>query len=200
MAEGITTQPASVCGVLFPGDDAAEALGRSLQPPTGAVSSLSRSARRAFARDLSELAVGLVDLDLVQALVNGWQKHHELTAAARRTQRAPGSRETVRLATHRIVSRHEPTIDVLTGDALIARITLKLELTLEVAALEASVSRGRLLALHSGDVKVTAALAIAGVSLPSRSTQLRLPVEVPLGDGIPLCSEDDGWGPMERSA
>lgn len=90
MAEGITTQPASVCSVLFPGDDAAEALGRSLQPPTGAVSSLSRSARRAFARDLSELAVGLVDLDLGQALVNGWQKHHELTAAARRTQQAPG--------------------------------------------------------------------------------------------------------------
>lgn len=197
MAEGMRTQPTTACVVLFPDGDPVEELARSLRPP-GVAGGLSRPAQRAFAKDLGELASGLVDLDLGDVLVNGWRKHRDLTAAARRTQQVPGSRETVRLATHRVVSRHEPTIDVLAGETLLARITLTLDLALEIAALEASVARGRLVALHSGDAKVTAALATEGVTLLSRSVQLRLPLEVPLGAGVALCSQDDGWGPPDR--
>lgn len=192
MTERVTTHPARAGAVLFPDGLPSDEVARLLRASgatsslSGPVADLTAHAQRAFSRDVGKLALELVDLDLGKVLLTGWRKHRDLLAAARRTEQVAGSRETVRLATHRVRSRHEPSIDVLAGETRLTTIVLTIDLVLEVAALEASVSSGRLTALHSGSAKITATFATKDIILLTRSAPLRLPLEVPLGDGIPL--------------
>jgi hypothetical protein len=64
-----------------------------------ALENMPRATREPAVREATAAAVGFMDVDLIGALVAGWRRHHDLTAAAQRTLAAPGSIELVNVAT-----------------------------------------------------------------------------------------------------
>ena len=153
---------------------------------SAALRAFSHPARQAIRRDIAEAAADLLDLDLTAVLIGGWRKHRELRAAGRRTYAAPGTRETVRLATHRITHRSQPSVEVLLGESCLARLRLTLEIVIDIVGLEAAVGYGRLMALHSGNATVSLTLAVESLPVANPIFQLPLVVNCPLGEGIRL--------------
>ena len=99
---------------------------------------------------------------------------------------APGSTELLPLATHQVTEAQNPAITVLVDDYRDATLQLGVSVTCEVQGLVAKISAGRLMAIESGRCYVTAALAIAGVEVTSRTARIDLPGVIPLGRGVRL--------------
>lgn len=182
--------PTTAADLLFAGSggDPAAGLALDLRPTLDGVlpGAVGASVRQAVSRDLAEAAVGLAQLDVGDLLAAGWQRHSQLRAAGRRTRDAPGTRETVVLAEHRISHEAHPHVDVLVGGARVARVAVTLLLTVDVTGLAASVTGGRLTALTSGKAVLTGELDVAGAPVARRSAELQLPVALSLGDGLRL--------------
>ncbi|MGB7820501.1 MAG: hypothetical protein WBL35_17410 [Ornithinibacter sp.] len=149
-------------------------------------STLGSAVRESLRRDVSEAALGLLELDLTDVLVAGWTKHSALRAAGRRTKAAPGTFETVQLAEHRISWEATPYVDVLLSGLRLGRLQLTLGVTVDVTGLAASVSAGRLAALVAGDALVEVSLSAGETPVASRSRRLDVHTELGLGDGLRL--------------
>jgi hypothetical protein len=177
---------------LFGGADSAEVLAQSLHRGgvTGTfgegLRGLSRAGRQAVGAEVADVTGGLLDLDLGDILLGGWHKHADLIAAARRTVSAPGSREVVELATHRVTSTHLPYVDLFVDDVRVSRVHFELSVEFLVHAVVGTVGDGRLLELASGHCEVTAILAAQGRQLVTRQARLELPLMVGLGAGVLL--------------
>ncbi len=157
----------------------------------GALSHLSPGqdagrAADAVRQDVSEAAMGLLEIDLADVLVAGWTRHSALRAAGRRTKHAPGTFETVQLSEHRIAYEAQPCVDVSLRGVRLARVQLTVEVTVDLTGLGGSVSDGRLTSLFSGDARVEAALAVQGTPVVHRGRQLDLRAELDLGEGLRL--------------
>ena len=145
---------------------------------------------RAFVRDeVVGVAIGALDLPLINVLAAGWRKWEELTDAAGRTLQMPGATEIVELHDERITSMHHPRIDVTLDREEIAHIDLGLEIVLH--AVTAVVSDGRLSALRTGRADVTARLSVEDKTLAEATRPVELPIEIGLGAGISLVDAPD---------
>jgi hypothetical protein len=186
----ISAEPPLTAGsLLF--DQAGEGASRLLraideQAVATALPRLSKAGRAAATAELTDVAQGLLDLDLAGLALAGWRKHRNLLAAATRTVERPGTTELVELATHRITSVHQPSVDVLVDGVRVAVVRLELKVELLVRALVATVRLGYLIGLRSGSFDVRVALAVAGREVTAGQTSLASPLFVRLGDGIPL--------------
>ena len=185
-------QPLTVLGLLTgqdhrPGDVAEDGplsvqIGRNL----GALQVLPSVTLAAAVHEVSDAAAGLLDVSLIGMLVAGWQAHHDLIMAARRTLAAPDITELVRVATHQITVTQHPSVTVKVDGRRVATLELDLTVVFDVTALLAGVHEGRLVAIRSGRCDITASLAIGGTDVISRQANLELPGVVPLNPGIPL--------------
>ena len=151
-----------------------------------ALDSLPPLTREAAVDQVTTAAAGLLDVNLADVVAAGWQKHAELTAAARRTLAAPGSTDLVDLASHRISAAQEPYVTILVDGHRVATVRFGLSLTFEISALLAEIRAGRLVALHSGRCAVTGALAIQGIDVITRQARIDLPGIISLRGGIRL--------------
>ena len=150
--------PLTVRSLLFDeAADGADLLARAIDEDTmaAALPQLSRAGRSAAGAELTDMAKGLLELDLGGLALAGWAKHRDLVAAATRTSEHPGSTELVELATHRITSVHRPSVDLLVDGVRVAVVRLELEVELLVRALVATVRLGHLIGLRSGSFDVT---------------------------------------------
>jgi hypothetical protein len=189
----IPSQPVKVVAFLF-GDsqDSVSALAHTLEENgvvgtfEDALKPLSRAGYRAVSSRIAEVAHGLLGLDLGDILVDGWCKFADLVAAAKRTAAAADSTEIVELSTHTVTFAHHPRVDVLVNDTRVATVQLDLTVTFVVKGLCGTVSKGHLVALHSGSSNVVASLAAEGRQLAKREAHFELPLLVHLGEGIPL--------------
>jgi len=191
-------RPNSALDLLFgPGSDTPEALaGQILSADANgdlgrALESLPGATREAAVREATTAAARFMDVDLIGALVAGWRKHHDLTAAAQRTVAAPGVIELVHMAGHQITMTQQPSVIVLVDGLQVTTIRLGLSVVLTVNAMTAGISAGRLVALHSGCCDITAALAVQGISVLTGQTHLMLPGVIPLSPGIRLLAAGD---------
>src|SRR5712672_3003245 len=144
MAPALQAHPSTVLNLLFaPGSDPAEALGREILSAGGSgelghtLADLPKVTREAAVREVSSVAAGLLDIDLIGLLVAGWRDVHDLTAAARRTLANPDSTELVNLATHQIAVTRNPSVDVMVDNLRVARVQLGLSVVFDVSALVA---------------------------------------------------------------
>jgi hypothetical protein len=178
--------------VLFGKANSEEVLGKELDRNgvTGragaALGGLSPPSRKAAGEQIAGIMSGLLDLDLDNLLIGGWRKHGDLTAAARRTTEAPGSREVLELATHRVTSTHRPYVELLVDGVPMTRVHCELSVEFLVQAVVGVVGDGRLLELRCGYCDVTATLEAEGRQLAARQVRLELPGVIRLGGGIPL--------------
>jgi len=152
---------------------------------------LSGTAREAVGAEVTAVAQRLLDADLGDAVLSGWTKHADLIQAARRTRDAPGSREILDLATHRITSTHDSDVDLLLGELTVARIHFQLALEFEVKALVAIVSDGRLTAIAGGVCTVTVRVSAEERRLLEHKGTIELPLAIRLGAGLALLPDED---------
>jgi hypothetical protein len=153
---------------------------------TAAAVALSPVGAEVVARELASALDGLLAVDLVDVLVGGWRKHHDLIAAARRTAADPEDHEAVRLATHVVTLAEAPTIDVFLDDVPVGVIAVQITVRITVVGLSAGIERGRLVAVRGGEVDIEATLAVEGVELARRQGHVDPNRWLPLGPGIPL--------------
>jgi hypothetical protein len=175
--------PAALAGQILSADANGD-LGRALE-------NLPRATREAAVREATAAAAGFMDVDLIGALVAGWRKHHDLTAAAQRTVAAPGSIELVDMAGHQITMTQHPAVIVLVDGLQVATIRLGPSVVLRVHAMTAGISGGRLVALHSGRCDISASLAVQEINVLTRQAHLMLPGVIPLSPGIRLLAAGD---------
>jgi hypothetical protein len=192
-------QPRAVRTVLFGSEENAvgtlkDALASS--PVAGvlgtALAGLSSATRNAAVGELSRVVSGLLSLDIADIILAGWRKHGALVAAARRTVAAPGTQELVEVVTHTITWSDEPYVELYVDELRVATVHLQLTLGLDVKALVAAVAGGRLVGVRSGSCTVRAALSAEGARLAERTGYLELPLELPLGSGVPLLLPPSG--------
>lgn len=142
---------------------------------------------RGAARDQAvTILAGVLEMPLVDVLVAAWRRWEDMTAAARRTLEAPRGTEIVELADHEITSTHRPRVDVDVDGYRVAGIDLEIELAVLLHGVTAVVTGGRLTALRSGRAKVDAKVSIEGVQVAEASRSVELPIELALGEGVPL--------------
>jgi hypothetical protein len=146
-------------------------------------------------RGIGEVAEGMLDIDLGDALVCGWRKHAALAEAARRTLAAPGSEEVVLLAAHRIDSTYRPQVDLFVDHRLVNSFEFVLQLVFDVTGIAAVVRAGELTALRGGDCLGTATLTLEGAPLARRQHGVDLRLVVRLRPPAPLAEKQTGPPP-----
>jgi hypothetical protein len=188
----VTAEPPTIGGLLFPGAGSADEIQRLLDDrgvPERAVGkelALTTGLVRAAAAEIGSVVAGLLDIDLVDVLVSAWKKYGALSAAAEETLLSPGEERYVDLATHRITSTHAPSVELLLDDVPVGSVDFELELGAVIEALRAVVTDGRLTAIRSGRIELSATLSCEGVELRSVSRTIDPSLEFDLGDGVPL--------------
>jgi hypothetical protein len=143
-------------------------------------------ARSALIRALAQAVADLTDVNLVDLVLGGWRKLDALRLAAEHTLRVPGDREVIELAKHKITSIHHPYVDVVVDEHLALTMHFELRFELDVQSLVATVSAGSLVAIGAGDAHATGLLAFEGLELARGEGQIKLPLTVELGGGVPL--------------
>ena len=190
-------RPTALNLLLGPHEQTSEALAQQMLSASASVNldraleNLPKATREAAVREVTTAAAGLLDVDMIGMLAAGWRKHHDLTAAARRTLAARGSTELVDLATHQVTTTQHPSVTVLVDGHRVATLQLSLSVAFDVTALAAKISAGRLVALHSGRCDITATLAIQGTDVLIKQARLELPGAIPLSRGIRLLAADN---------
>jgi hypothetical protein len=159
-------------------------LGRALE-------NLPPETRDIAANEVRSASIGLLNIDLIELLIAGWRQYRDLTSAARRTLKEPGSSELVRLATHSVHVAQERYLKVLVDGRLTATVRFIVSVVFDVSALLAGISAGRLVAVHAGRCDITGTLAIEGVEVASGQATLELPGVIPLTPGVRLLPAED---------
>ena len=205
MSSASLTEPLSArIFLLGDGADTAETLAHSLdkqgalQSTIQGLGGLSASALQAVNHEIATVADGLLNLDLGNLLISGWQKYTDLTKAAKRTLASPSSEEIVVLATHRIVSTHHPSVDLIVDEAKAHTFRFELTIVFDLNGVSAVVRRGDLMALRGGECMITATLTLEGTPLElTRKGSIDLGLVVPLREPVPL-AQQGCYPPMAR--
>ncbi len=194
MTPSVSAPPRTAAALLFgPDEDKSAAIGQRLRPADirGALDRLPPLTREVAVGQVSSAAAELLNVNLADVVADGWRKHADLTAAARRTLAARGSTDLVDLASHRVTAGQEPYVSLLVDGHRVATVRFGLSLVFEVSALLAEVKAGRLVALHSGRCEVTGALAIQDINTITRQAHIDMPGMIPLHQGIRLLPAHD---------
>ena len=175
---------------LFSSSDIASAL------ETSGVADLVRGQLRGFTQatrsqavnEVERITAELTDLNLLQVIIDALSTYHELREAGRRTINEPDSEELVELIEHQVTFQNEPSIKVVVDGKQIASLHMLFSLVFEIQALTATVRAGRLTVLQIGRCDATGSVGIEGRPIAHRQAQVKLPVSIPLGAGLPLAT------------
>jgi hypothetical protein len=140
----------------------------------------------AVEREVANAMDGLLSLNLVDLAAAGWTKYDALRHAAKRTRDAPKTEEVVALATHKIESTHQPSVELNVDGTSIGTIEMTLEINFTMAAVLAVVRQARLTAIKSGNCTVAGSLTVAGFEVAKKQRKFDLPGAVRLRHGIAL--------------
>ena len=198
MTPSVSAPPRTAAALLFgPDEDKTAAIAQRLRSADiggdirSALDRLPPLTREAAVGQISSAAAELLNVNLADVVADGWRKHADLTAAARRTLAARGSTDLVDLASHRVTAGQEPYTSLLIDGHRAATVRFGLSLVFEISALLAEVKAGRLVALHSGRCEVTGALAIQDINTITRQAHVDMPGMIPLHEGIRLLPAHD---------
>jgi len=175
------------------GDSDVEVLDRSLREPsvlgaTGdAVASLGTGTRALLDREVAAVIGRLLDIGLDDVLVKGWRTHRALRDAGQRSLATyPSGEELVELAQHTVSSTHSPRVDLLVNGKRIGTVEATILMSLDVDALVAVVTGGKLTALRSGSCLAKLVVTVQDREVVRRERAFDAPLHVALGDGVDL--------------
>lgn len=187
-----STTSLTIGGLLFPGADSTGEIQqrlhdrRSLEPSIDAIEHVPRILVDTASVEVGSVVAGLLDTDLIDVLILGWRKLGALAAAAQATLWTPGEEQIVELATHEITSTHEPRVELFVDGVSVGSIGIEIGLSAIVHALRAVVFNGRLTAIRSGRIELSATFSCEGVEISSMRREIDPSLGFDLGSGIPL--------------
>ena len=184
--------------VLFEEEDAGDAVRTALRDwgalktVTDGLVAVPAGLRGAALDRLGGVVAEALNFDVMSVLKLGWQGYSSLTDAARRSLETTGTEEIVDLTTHRITSIHEPRVEILFDGANIGTVALRIDIQLDLHAVQAVVAGGRLVAIRSGRADLTVDLSCEGVPVRSVTRSVDLNLVMELGAGIVLVQPPTG--------
>lgn len=191
MTSATTADPASALTVLFGTAEGTAvplvALPDAVSANLGrALGSLPPPAREIAVREVRAAAAGLLDINLVDLLLEGWRQYRDLTSAAQSTLASPGRSAVVRLAEHRVTAEQQPQVSVLVNGHQAATIRFRVSVVLDISALLATIKAGLLVTVHAGRCDISVTLAIDGIDVAATQARLELPSAIECTPGIRL--------------
>ena len=185
MTSATTADPASALTVLFGTAEGTAvplvALPDAVSANLGrALGSLPPPAREIAVREVRAAAAGLLDINLVDLLLEGWRQYRDLTSAAQSTLASPGRSVVVRLAEHRVTAEQQPQVSVLVNGQQTSTIRFRVSVVLDISALLATIKAGLLVAVDAGRCDISVTLA--------KQARLELPGAIECTPGIRLLS------------
>ena len=176
--------------ILFPDDDGYDLRTRLVEnEPTRillhTLELFAAGLQEAALDRLVELVNDFLGVEAGDVLVRGWAKGTALREAASRTLEQQ-TQEIVELARHKIVSTHEPKIEVVVDRTRVGTIGFTVVLSLDIHVVDAVVVDGRIASVASGEADATASLSCENTLIKSATRTIDLHRDIDLGDGIPL--------------
>ncbi|MGF1611796.1 MAG: hypothetical protein ACFCUQ_20510 [Kiloniellales bacterium] len=136
---------------------------------------------------LGERIEEALQIPLADVLCGAWGKYRELQRLADPEACDPTETVLLPLVDHRIVSKHDPVIEIKLDEAVIGRLRFELQLSLRLKGVVLMVRGGRILAIKAGSCAGDARLQCSGATIAQRHTpEFELPFRVELGEGIPI--------------
>jgi hypothetical protein len=190
----MSTSPRTARSLLFDDPPAGQPVGLAaaladddtVRAGVGGARRLGAAGVRAVTTEVGEVADGLMEIDLGDALVLGWKRHTALLDAAHRTLAEPGREEVVLLAGHAVTSSHDPSVDLVVDGHVVNSFEFDVDIDFLVTGVSAVVRAGCLAALRSGRCDVTVAVRLEGATLVHRRRTFDAALLVPLPRPVPL--------------
>ena len=152
----------------------------------GALRRVARTGGGAVRAEVARAVQGLLEVDLGDIVLGAWRKWGALAAAARRTRGDPAATEVVSLAEHTVKWTSEPAVDLVVGELPVATVHFAASVAITLRGVAATVRGARLVALTGGSCEVSASLSVEDREVAERKREVRLPLLVRLGEGLPL--------------
>jgi hypothetical protein len=140
-------------------------------------------------REVAKATNSLLSTNLADLAAAGWTRYDRLRQAALHTQTPLTPEERVVMATHRVVSSQQPTIDIYIDGRVVATIRVSAGISFKLDGVVAVVRASRLVAIESGKCTVSGTLSIQGVTTAQRERRFDLPGAVRFRNGIPLLAD-----------
>ncbi len=136
---------------------------------------------------LADALAEALDVKLIEIVGGTWAKLKQLQEYRDPLRHPPEETALVPLVDHKIRSTHAPSIDLLSGEKLIANLVFDVALLLTLTGVTLKIRNGRIVEIASGDCKGTGTIKYAGQKLAERSTpKWAIPGSLSLGDGFAI--------------
>jgi len=167
--------PLTIADIFLPSegefDIKAELDGKVISDLSKEIKQLPDVAWSAFSEEI-EFALGkALDINLLDVVAEGWSKLKQLRDYCGRKPDDENKPFSVALAQHDVVSSHQPGIDVLLGEKVIAQIVVEVELSLTLKGIVLSVRDDHIIAVASGKFASTGSVKYRGATLIEKSTK-----------------------------
>jgi hypothetical protein len=129
----------------------------------------------------------LLDIDVADVLVGGWNKSRELRKYRDEKAYPPDERVVVALAKHKLVSTHRPHLDLVVAERPIGSLHFEIELTLNIEGAQLTIQGGRIMRIATGACAGVGTIRCEGAVIGQKEKKLgALPGELNLGRGIAI--------------
>jgi hypothetical protein len=182
------TRPLTAAEILaaqHPALDQNLAAARALDDAANQYPKVGRSVWHASYKELANVVLRLLNLDIGMVMVEGWTKVGDLREAGRHTL-GTGERAVVELAGKTLTLTQHPRVQVVLYDSVIKELIFDVRVDVEVVELAGVVANGRLVQLTSGTCTATVSLGLVGVEVARARQDFNPGYVVPLGNGINL--------------
>jgi hypothetical protein len=135
--------------------------------------------------EISKKSIDLLDINLIDVLVGAWNKYQGLRKYLDREKYSPTQSVLVPLGEHTVKSEHQPYVEVLINDEVVARITFHVALAFTVRGVLLLVQDGRIKSVKTGEIKGKGTVKCEEALLLEQDFRtVSLPGTVDLGEGI----------------
>ncbi len=134
----------------------------------------------------ADRAKELMDVPIHTILVSAWGKYFALRKYLDQEKYPPNTTVAVEMSEHSVKSEHHPYLQ-LWINGVETRINFGISITLTLKSLILVIRNGRIRAVKAGECTAKGTVTCENIQIAERTSEpIPLPLELDLGDGIPL--------------
>ncbi|HJR21542.1 MAG TPA: hypothetical protein VJ822_07970 [Dongiaceae bacterium] len=167
--------PLTIADIFLPAesnfDIKAELDGKIISDLSEEIKQLPDIAWSAFDEEIQFALGKALDINLLDVVAEGWSKLKQLRDYCGRKPDDGDKPFSVALAQHKVISNHQPGIDVLLGEKVIGRIVVDVELSLTLKGIVLSIRDDHIIAVASGKFAAAGSVKYRGATLVEKATR-----------------------------
>jgi hypothetical protein len=127
----------------------------------------------------------LLDIDVVDILIGGWNKARELRKYRDEATYPPEEVIVVALAKHKLQSSHAPRLELVVAERPIGRLQFTVDVALAIEGAQLTIQGGRIKRIATGKTAASGTIKCEGAVIGQPEAKLgELPGEISLGQGV----------------